>query len=160
MKIKTGKVLINFDECFTSVVGNSPEQIRDYSVCGQFLAKNPGIDVKKMAKEKGIMPAERKSKYLEKDRYESGTIVPYQNYFLLAFTTLDERGRAYMTYEDYIECLNRMWKEIDRYDDNQDVYIPVLYIIILILSMNACMNAREYARSVSDQIRLMHGRNL
>lgn len=65
-----------------------------------------------------------------------------------------------MTYEDYIECLNRMWKEIDRYNDNQDVYIPVLYIIILILSMNACMNAREYARSVSDQIRLMHGRNL
>ena len=44
----------------------------------------------------------------------------------MAFAKLDRYGLGQMTYEQYIECLNNLWVQIDRYHGTDDVYIPVL----------------------------------
>ena len=58
--------------------------------------------------------------------YESGTLLPYGKFLLMAFGKLDKNGRAVMSREDYLSCLNTFWKEIDKYYAQTDVAIPIL----------------------------------
>lgn len=44
----------------------------------------------------------------------------------MSFAKLDENGKGYMNYEDYLKCLTVLWNEIDKYHGGQDVYIPIL----------------------------------
>ena len=62
----------------------------------------------------------------DKPSYELGTIVPHNDHFLMAFTKLDQDGLSRMTYNQYLECLNNLWMQIDKFHGTDDVYIPVL----------------------------------
>ena len=45
----------------------------------------------------------------------------------MAFAPLDENGRGvFSSRDDYLACLCRLWKEIDKYYGQKDVCIPLL----------------------------------
>ena len=126
MKISAGKVVINFDECFTTKVGSDPADIKPQSVCGQYLRIHPIPDMQELIDKSGIKPAKGKSNYNGLIRYTPGTIIPREQFLLMAFAKLDKNGRATLSYEEYLECLNTLWEQIDMYHGTDDVYVPIL----------------------------------
>lgn len=67
-----GKKVISFDECFTTKVGNSPEDIKPLSLCGQYLELNPIQDMQSLIDAAGLKPEREGSKYKSQARYRSG----------------------------------------------------------------------------------------
>lgn len=127
LKCKNCKKLINFDECYTTDVGQAPHQIKPTSLCGQYLSANPTIKIVQLLEQAHIQPARAKSKYQRKDRYESGTILPNGDDLLLAFVPLNESGiGVFPSYKDYIDSLSLLWQEIDKYYCLKDVCVPIL----------------------------------
>lgn len=122
---KSGKKVINFDECFSTNVGNKPEDIKLDSVCGQYLKKYPINDMSSLIKALGIKSL-GKSSFGNKDCYVPGTIIQRNDFLLMAFAKLDKEGRGYLTYEQYLDCLDKLWEQIDLYHGTDDVYLPVL----------------------------------
>lgn len=125
-KVNEGKRVIHFDECFTTTVGEKPGDIKKESVCGQYLENHKDIKIKKLIGTAGVKPKTEKSLYKNRECYEPGTIVPNGDDLLMAFAKLDQNGRALMTYEEYIRCLDKLWEQIDIYHGTKDVYVPVL----------------------------------
>lgn len=123
----TCKKVVNFDECFTTTVGDGPSEIKPDSLCGQYLKKNPIQDMQSLIAKAHLKPAKSKSKYQNKERYDSGKLVPNGDYLLMAFAKLDEDGLATFFYRDeFLDCLSILWKEIDKYYAQKDVCIPIL----------------------------------
>jgi len=120
------KRVINFDECFSTEIGEAPFQIKPSSICGQFLQKNPNINVPVLLSNSGLKPQRKLSDFNSKKCFESGSLVPCGEYLLMAFGKLNKDGRAVMTREEYIESLNTLWREIDKHYTQTDVAIPVL----------------------------------
>lgn len=121
------KKVINFDECFTTSVGNSPADIKPTSICGQYLQNNPIQDMQNLIDSAQLKPSRGKSKYQNKVRYESGKLVPNGEYLLLAFAKLDKDGLGrFFSHDEFLDCLSLLWKEIDKYYGQKDVCIPVL----------------------------------
>lgn len=58
-----------------------------------------------------LKPARKRSEYNGKMCYESGTLLPYGKFLLMAFGKLDKNGRAVMSREDYLSCLNTFGKK-------------------------------------------------
>lgn len=126
-KIKNCKKVINFDECYSTTVGNSPSDIKPTSICGQYLLKNPNININKLIANSKLKPAKTNSKFQNKVRYDSGKLVQNGNDLLMAFAKLDENGIGkFFSYQEFVECLSTLWEEIDKYYGQQDVCIPIL----------------------------------
>lgn len=121
-----GKRLITFDECFTTKVGNKPQDINPDSICGQYLKTHPIKDMKKLITAAGITPKAGKSRLNDQERYEPGTVLLENKDLLTAFAKLDENGKGYLMYDEYLSCLNKIWHEIFNYYGQEDVYIPIL----------------------------------
>lgn len=128
-KEKECQKIIDFDECFTTEIGTAPWQIKKDSICGQYLTSNP-ITQDEMAillQNAEITPQRKKSDYKGKDAYKPGTLLQRGDFFLMSFACLNSTGRAmFKTQEEYLDCLNLMWREIDRYYQDKDVCIPIL----------------------------------
>ena len=120
------KKVISFDECFTTEVGRLPHQIKPTSICGQFLSRNNDIDIPSLINSVGLKPSKKRSEYAGKECYPSGSLIPYEDYLLMAFGKLNSDGRANMTRKEYTDSLSKLWQEIDKYFDQCDVAIPVL----------------------------------
>lgn len=121
------KRVINFDECFTTQVGKATPDINPGSICGQYLKLHPDLDVQQLISSAQIRPAQSKSKYQRKTRYKSGTIVPNGDDLLMAFAKLDEKGKGrFFSRDEYIECLDLLWKELENNYSENDVCVPVL----------------------------------
>ncbi len=91
-KIKKYKKVINFDECYTTTVGNAPSDIKPTSICGQYLLKNPNININQLIHNANLKASKTKSKFQGKVRYDSGKLVPNGEYLLMAFAKLDKNG--------------------------------------------------------------------
>lgn len=126
LKAKNCKRVVNFDECFSTHIGDAPADIKATSICGQYLIANPNINIQSLISHSKLMPLNSKSKYNNKERYQSGRIVPNGNDLLLAFAKLDKNGLGRFTREEYLKCLSILWEEIDKYYGRQDVCIPIL----------------------------------
>lgn len=124
-KAKKGKKVINFDECFSTNVGDKTEDIKPRSICGQYLTQNPSQDIQGIINKAGVQP-NGVSKFKSKNAYTPGTIIPNGDYLLMAFAKLDEKGKGNLTYEEYLDCLNVLWEQIDCHHGTDDVYIPIL----------------------------------
>lgn len=124
-KIESGLKVINFDECFTTTVGTRPQDVKPDSVCGQYLTLYPIEDMNSIIQAAGIQSV-GVSRYNNQLKYESGTLIKKDDYFLMAFAKLDEKGRGTMNYGQYLECLDKLWQELDLYHGTDDVYVPVL----------------------------------
>lgn len=119
------KKVIPFDECFTTIVGDAPSDINPKSICGQYLNANPSLNICGLLSTTAL-PIKGKSKFKGKDKYESGRILPNRDYLLMAFAKLDKNGLGRMTREEYLDSLNVLWEEIDKYYGQQDVSIPII----------------------------------
>lgn len=127
LKTRKCKRVINFDECFTTQVGNSTADINPNSICGQYLALHPDLDVQQLIEAAQIAPTRSKSKYQHKTRYDSGTIVPNGDDLLMAFTKLDEKGKGrFFSRDEYLMCLDLLWKELENNYSEKDVCVPIL----------------------------------
>lgn len=121
------KRVINFDECFTTQIGDAIDDIKADSICGQYLTTHMGLDVQNLIKKFNIAPAANRSRYKNLVCYESGTIVPNGNDLLMAFAKLDEKGKGrFFSRDEYLECLNKLWQELECYYAQKDVCIPIL----------------------------------
>ncbi|AMN36763.1 MULTISPECIES: macro domain-containing protein [Clostridium] len=121
------KRVINFDECFTTKVGSATPDVKPNSICGQYLSLHPDLDVQQLIETSKIKPAGSKSKYLNKTRYDSGTIVPNGDDLLMAFAKLDERGKGrFFSRDEYLVCLDLLWKELENHNSEKDICVPVL----------------------------------
>lgn len=126
-KTKKCKRVISFDECYTTKIGSAPSEIKPTSICGQYLQNNQNIDINKLINDNKIKPASTKSKFENKIRYNSGTIVPNGDDLLLAFARLDKNGRGtFFDYQEFLDCLEKLWIEIDKYFAQKDVCISIL----------------------------------
>lgn len=127
LKKKKCKRVINFDECFTTDVGDKTADINSNSICGQYLMLHQDLDVQQLIQAARIQPARSKSKYLKKTRYDSGTIVPNGDDLLMAFAKLDENGKGrFFSHDEYITCLDLLWREIENNYSEKDVCVPIL----------------------------------
>ena len=122
-----GKKVIHFDECFTTTVGTRPEDVKPGSVCGQYLQKYPITEdeMQTLIRVANVKP-EGTSLHNQKEKYAQGILVPREDFLLMAFAKLDMNGLAIFTYEKYLECLDRLWEQIDLYHGTDDIYIPIL----------------------------------
>lgn len=123
--IKKGKKVIAFDECFTTNIGDKPEDIKPDSVCGQYLTKYPINDIKSIIKESNVNPS-GKSLFANRESYTPGTIVQREDFLLMAFAKLNEKGIGTISYEEYIKALDELWNQINIYHGMEDVYLPIL----------------------------------
>lgn len=127
LKKKKCKRVINFDECFTMNVGDNTADVNPSSICGQYLMAHPDLDIQQLIDDAPIKPARSKSKYHQKTRYDSGTIVPNGDDLLMAFAKLDERGKGrFFSRDEYLQCLDLLWKELENYYSEKDVCVPIL----------------------------------
>lgn len=127
-KMKNCKKVIPFDECFTTKVGDAPEEINPNSICGQYIAKYSIKDqeIQDLINIAQLRPTNSRSKYQNKIKYESGKLIQKNDYLLMAFAKLDENGLGVMTRKEYIACLEQLWIEIDKYYGQRDVCVPIL----------------------------------
>ena len=127
LRKKNCKRVINFDECFTTQISEKTSDIKPGSICGQYLAAHPDLNIQELIKEADIKPARSKSRYQQKTRYDSGTIVPNGDDLLMAFAKLDEKGKGrFFSRDEYIQCLEQLWKELVNHYADKDVCVPVL----------------------------------
>lgn len=131
-----GKKVINFDECYTTKIGEAPSDIKPKSLCGQFLQKYPIDDMQELIDKAKVKPARRKSLFQSLPCYEPGTIVPKGEFLLLAFAKLDKNGRAFLSYKEYLLCLDLLWQQIHCFYGTSDVYIPILGSLITNIDTN------------------------
>lgn len=121
------KRVIGFDECFSTHIGNAPEDINPSSICGQYLSANPDLDINSLIEQSGVKSARTTSKFKKQKRYESGTIIPNGDDLLLAFAKLDEKGLGrFESRDEYLRCLSHLWDELDCHYGQKDVCIPIL----------------------------------
>lgn len=64
--------------------------------------------------------------YGKKIKFQLGTVVPYKNFLLVAFSHFDENNRAYLSMTDLLSCLIELWNEIDRVYAGRTVILPLL----------------------------------
>ena len=123
-----GKRIINFDECFSTDIGEQAYEINKTSFCGQYIQKTniKKHQICKLLRQYCIKASATNSLFQNKIRYESGTLLPNGDDLLLAFAKLNKDGLGCMSYDEFIECLNLLWKEIDKYYGGKDVYMPIL----------------------------------
>ena len=127
LKKKHCKKVINFDECFTTQVGSATADINPTSICGQYLALHSGVDIQHLIESANISPARSRSKYQHKTRYDPGTIVPNGDDLLMAFAKLDDKGKGrFFSRDEYLICLDKLWKELENYYSEKDVCVPIL----------------------------------
>lgn len=127
LKKRNCKRVINFDECFTTRVGDKTADINPTSICGQYLLAHPELDIQQLIDIENIKPAKTKSRYQQKTRYESGTVVPNGDDLLMAFARLDDKGKGrFFSRDEYLECLELLWKELENNYSEKDVCVPIL----------------------------------
>lgn len=126
LDVKNCKKVINFDECFSTEIGRLPHQIKPTSICGQFLSKHTNLNLPSIIDSIGLKPSKKHSEYAGKVCYPSGSLLPHNEYLLMAFGKLNSDGRVNMTRKEYTDSLSKLWQEIDKYFDQSDVAIPVL----------------------------------
>lgn len=127
-KQRNCKKVVNFDECYTTKIGNKPCEIKADSICGQYLqGEGKNTNIQQLLSSSQIQPEKRKSRFQNCISYKPGSIVVDRNNLLLAFATLDENGRAhFFTLDEYIDCLSTMWEQIELNCEQQDVCVPIL----------------------------------
>lgn len=127
-KLSECQKVIPLDECFITKVGTNPSDVNEESLGGQYLLKYPisESDMEKLIIDADLKPERSKSKYKGKTRYASGTIVPRNDFLLMAFAKLDIDGLARLTKDEYNRCLLLLWDEINKYHMQKNVCIPIL----------------------------------
>lgn len=62
----------------------------------------------------------------QKRKLPLGSIITFQDYMLLAFSTLNERNEAHISRGDYEQCLCKMWASIRSNYNGRPINIPLI----------------------------------
>lgn len=127
LKTHRGYPVINFDECYSTKVGEDTGDIKPSSICGQYLLEYPISDINTLLNAANIKPERKKSEYNKNACYKPGTILKRNNHLLMAFAKLDSKGNAqFFTREDYMNCLDYFWEQLYSIHGDSNVCIPIL----------------------------------
>lgn len=145
-----GLKVIAFNEYFDTTVNENI--IASSSLNGQFIKKYVS-DVNDLdnaiATDKRLAVPERQLEVNntrvegKKQKYRLGSVLEYNGYLLTAFTKFDSNNRAYLSMNDYINCLLNFWNEVDIIYANRSVVVPLLGTGITRLSDNNDMTEQE-----------------
>ncbi len=126
----SGLKVIGFNEYFDTIVDNVI--ISEKSLHGKFIKQyisdinefdrtiENGLGDKKFSLNNSRLIGKKK-------RYKLGTLFEYKNEFIFtSFAKFDDRNRACLTLEEYIEFLISFWNEIDVVNNGRDVNIPLM----------------------------------
>ncbi len=122
------KKIIPFDACYTTEVGNLPADINPDSVCGQYLTRNPisSHEMRKLINRFNLKP-EGKCDYKGKEEYKPGSLIPRNDFLLMAFAKLDKDGLGYFASKrEFLDCLDFLWQQIDKYYGQSDICMPIV----------------------------------
>ncbi len=130
-KEKDCRRVISFDAYYTTSVGTAPQDIRAESVCGQYLDRNPDLDIDRLIEAAGLEPildqTVDQAKGDGRSRFHLGSVVENGDDLLLAFAGTSEKGRAeFSSRDEYLACLSRLWEELYLRHGGKDVCIPIL----------------------------------
>ncbi|MBU5439805.1 hypothetical protein KQI42_17450 [Tissierella sp. MSJ-40] len=125
-----GLKVIGVNEYFDNIVDNVI--ISEYSLHGQYI-KNHYKDTTDIDKriETDLHLIESKSDYNakrkigKKQKYKLGSIFADGEYLLTAFAKFDDKNRAFLYMNDYINFLLNFWNEIDIIYSGRSVTIPL-----------------------------------
>ena len=122
--IKTGDIfeqegwkVIPFNEHFDTTVDDNI--IAHTTLNGIFLDSH----CKKEEVEKLI---QENSSHRGNRNYPLGTIIPYQDFMMLAFSHFDENNNAYIDITEYESCLLKMWSSIRNVYAGKPVVLPLI----------------------------------
>ena len=59
-------------------------------------------------------------------KFGVGTIIPFHDFLLLAYSRFDSKNKASLEGEFFSKCYTTLWKEIDRYRAAESICMPVL----------------------------------
>ena len=126
----SGLKVIGFNEYFDTIVDNVI--ISEKSLHGKYIKENiSNIDEfdrfieKCLANKKCSINSSRPLG--KKKRYKLGTLFEYNNEFIFtSFAKFDERNRACLKFEEFIEFFITFWNEIDVINNGRDVNIPLM----------------------------------
>ena len=72
--------------------------------------------MQKLIDDANIAPTRAKSRFQQKARYDSGTIVPNGDDLLMAFAKLDDKGKGrFFSRDEYLQCLDLLWRELENH---------------------------------------------
>lgn len=127
LKSHKGSIVINFDECFTTSIGENSSDIKPSSLCGQFLLQHQTFNIEKIIKSSNVSVQKRKSEYNHYVCYKPGSIIKYEKFLFMAFARLDSNGNAkFNDKKDFINCLDNFWKELYNKHGDCNVCMPIL----------------------------------
>lgn len=126
-----GLKIIPFNEYFDTIVDD--KLISSNSLNGKYILKY-NINVEKLDEDiredirlkNSCKVVDKKRFYGNKIKYPLGSIYKNGSFLLLAFSKFDTDNRAYLDKSSFLECLLKMWNEIDVYYSSQNVFIPLL----------------------------------
>ncbi|HHP5619395.1 TPA: macro domain-containing protein [Bacillus cereus] len=128
---ESGLKVISFNEYFDTRVDDT--LISRRSLNGQYIENlvtdidelNRLIDTNQSLENKIISIANDRI-IGNKKQYKLGTIFKHNDYLLTAFSKFDQDNRAYLSMNDYINCLMNFWNEVDIIYNGQTITIPLL----------------------------------
>ena len=89
----------------------------------------------------------------KKQKYELGTTIEIENeYLLTAFTHFDSKNKAYLSKIEYLLCLDKLWKELNRIYAQRDINIPLLGSGISRIGNN--LKLQDYLNIILTSIKL------
>lgn len=129
---ENGIKVIAFNEYFDTQVDN--KVIAESSLNGIFINKysdghstiDAAIDNEMRLRKKVIEGNVHRPNGGKSIKYKLGSICPYDEFFLLAFSHFDDNNKAYISVEDYISCLMHMWNELDAFYAGRPIVLPLL----------------------------------
>ncbi|MBO1001813.1 macro domain-containing protein [Pseudogracilibacillus auburnensis] len=125
---------IPFNEFFDTLVDG--KVVSRYSLHGKYLlGKYPdGLSLEKldgrMAADEGLHGnvVGSRERWVEGGKrvyYRLGSVFKDGDYFLVAFSKMNDRGEAGVSLTEYVQCLLTFWEEADRYRQGQTVVVPL-----------------------------------
>lgn len=127
--------VISFNEFFDTLVDG--KVVSRHSLNGQYLLqKYPGeksikrLNDRMAANEKlagNIVDSQKVRKGGGKHtRYRLGSVFKDKDYFLVAFSMVNEQHEAGLTLTEYVHCLLKFWEEVECYRQGQTVVVTLL----------------------------------
>lgn len=145
---ENGFKVIAFNEYFDTKVDNRiisetslngiylKSKVENIKVLDELISNNTNLNKK-------VLESNEKRHDGKKKRYALGTIFQNDDYLLTAFSKFDEENRAYLTMQDYINCLLNFWNELDVLYAGRSVSIPLLGSGITRIRENITISEQE-----------------
>jgi hypothetical protein len=122
--------VIPFNEYFDTSFEN--RLISETSLHGQYLKRIGEEEIELLNQEIELIP---KNKIVEEcvkrisgkeTKFELGTILLREKFFLLSFSHFDDSNVAVLSSNEYVRCLLNMWSEINKIYNGESICVPIL----------------------------------